>query len=311
MGAVSPTDDDAVVQALLAHADRLYAGSPDAFTPDRDAAAKQATRDGDKPLAARLKRLKRPSVAAWAVNLLVRRETGQIDDVLVLADSLRAAAQALDGEELRTLTRQRRQLTAALTTTARGLAKAQGVRLSPAVLDQVEGTLTAAMLDPVAAQAVRTGRLVTAFTSTGVSELDVTGVVAVPEALDVTATPVEGDDGGEEAGAAPPSLRVVPDDTARRAELTEVLEEARERVRSAEAGLADVDGSVETLQARRLQLQAEAEELRRRLAGLESEVDDVDDELEEADAAREEALAELDEAREEEARAADELHRLG
>src|SRR6188768_3484779 len=165
-------------------ADRLYGGSADGFTEARNAAAREV---GDKALAAQVKKLKKPSVAAWAVNLLVRRESTQIDSVLELAESLRAAAEALDGNELRALTRQRRQLTTALASTARSLARDAGVRLTGPVVDQVEGMLTAAMLDEVAAQVVRTGRVVTAFTSTGVSDLDVAGVVAVPESLDVQA----------------------------------------------------------------------------------------------------------------------------
>jgi len=296
-----------VPDELLAVAERLYAGTPEAFTPARDAAAKDCTRDGDKALAARVKKLKRPSVAAWALNRLVRRETDQIAGVLDLADSLRAAAEALDGEELRALTRQRRQLTAALTTTARTLAREEGVRLSGPVLDQVEGVLTAAMLDPVAAQVVRTGRLVTTFTSTGVSEVDVAAVVAVPEALGVAATPLAAPDGPADSEQAGPTLRVVRDDRLRREAAEEALEEARHAVQVAQEGLAEVEGSVATLQARRLQLQAEAEELRRSLAALESQVDDVDDELEEAGAAREDAEEALAEARRAEEDAEEEL----
>ena len=70
-------------------ADRLYAGSADGFTEARNAAAREVD---DKALAAQVKKLKKPSVAAWSINLLVRRESGQIDSVLDLADSLRAAA---------------------------------------------------------------------------------------------------------------------------------------------------------------------------------------------------------------------------
>ena len=158
-------------------ADRLYAGPADGFTDARNAAAKGVD---DKALAAQVKKLKKPSVAAWSVNLLVRRESAQIDSVLELAESLRAAAEALDGDELRALTRQRRQLTTALASTARSLARDAGVRLTGPVVEQVEGMLNAAMLDPVAAQAVRTGRVLSAFTSTGVSELDVASVVALP-----------------------------------------------------------------------------------------------------------------------------------
>lgn len=301
---MSETDTD---QTLAALADRLYAGSPEEFTDRRNAAAKEC---GDKAVAAQLKRLKKPSVAAWAVNLLVRREAGQIDSVLALAESLRAAAAALDGDELRALTRQRRQLTNALATSARSLAREQGVRLTGPVVDQVEGMLTAAMLDPVAAQVVRTGRVLTAFTSTGVSELDVAAVVAVPDALDVRATPVEGpveDDDGEPA---PVALHVVRDDGARLRAAQEALAEAAEELAGAQQELAEVEESVETLNARRLQLQGEAEELRRRLAEIESRVDEVDDELEEAGEARDDVQQAVTEASRAHADARREVERL-
>jgi len=84
---------------LLAVADRLYAEPLSDFTAARDAAVKDAS---DKELSGRIKALKKPSVAAWAVNLLVRREGDQIDQVLALGDSLRAAAASMAGEELPT-----------------------------------------------------------------------------------------------------------------------------------------------------------------------------------------------------------------
>lgn len=267
---------------LIAIADTLYAEPLGAFTAARDAAAKGAA---DKAFAARVKALKKPSLAAWAVNLLVRREAEQIDQVLELAVSLRTAAESLDGDELRTLTRQRRQLTAALTTAAGRLAREHGVRLTAAVADQVEGVLTAAMLDPVAADVVRSGLLIAAFTSTGISEVDLAAVCAVPESL------------GHRAPATspqPPTLHVVPDDAVRR-------EAAQDRVDQAELAFAEADRTVtelsvraEKLQARQLQLQGEIDELRRRLAGLEDDVDHLDDEVEDTEEARSEALEELD-----------------
>jgi vacuolar-type H+-ATPase subunit I/STV1 len=272
---------------LLSVAEQLYAGSAEEFTEARNAAAKGV----DRELAAEIKKLKKPSVAAWAVNLLVRSETEQIDSVLELAASLRAAAEALDGDELRALTRQRRQLTSALATAARSHARDAGVRLTGPVVDQVEGMLTAAMLDPVAAQVVRTGRVVTAFTSTGVSDLDVASVVAVPGALDVRATARPASETVEDDG--PPDLHVVPDDGAKRAAAEDALEEAEEQVAAAEAELAEVGRGVDDLNARRLQLQGEADELRRRLAAIEDEVEEVDDELEEAQEARDDAEAAL------------------
>jgi len=288
---------------LTAIADALYAGTVDDFTDARNRVAKDV---GDKDLAARVKKLKKPSVAAWAVNLLVRRESEQIDSVLGLAGQLRAAAEALDGEELRALTRQRRQLTTALASSARSLARDAGVRLTGPVVDQVEGMLTAAMLDPVAAQVVRTGRVVTAFTSTGVSELDVASVVAVPESIDVQATPVS----SEAEEPEPVALHVVPDGGAKLAAAEDALEEATQHVTAAERELASAEAVVEELNARRLQLQGDADELRRRLAAIEDDVDQVDEDLEEAEDTRDDAQVVLSEARRTQAAAEEDVARL-
>jgi DNA repair exonuclease SbcCD ATPase subunit len=254
---------------LVAIADDLYAEPVASFTVARDAVVKGCT---DKALAVRIKGLKKPSLAAWALNLLVRREADQIDQVLELAASLRIAADSLDGDGLRTLTRQRRQLTAALATTAGQLVREYGARLTPAVADQVEGMLTAAMLDPTAAEVVRSGMVVTAFTSTGVSELDPELVCAVPEALGHRAAAVQ---------PAAPILHVVPDHEIR-------VEAAQERVEEAELGLAEatqdlaeLEARSANLQARQLQLQGEIDELRRRLSGLEDDVENLDEEMDE------------------------------
>jgi hypothetical protein len=279
------------MSSLLEIADRLYAEPLTRFTPARDAAAKEVA-GADKELAAQVKALKKPSVAAWAVNLLVRREGDQIDQVLALGGQLRAAAESMAGEELRALTRQRRQLTNALAGTARDLAREQDVRLTSAVVDQVEGMLTAAMLDPVAAGVVRSGLVLTAFTSTGVSELDVESVCAVPEAL--------GPEVAHRASSVErpaPSLHLVPeDDRVRRAAAEDQVEEASRAVDEAREELGQVDDGLGKLRARRLQLQGEIDELRRRLAGLEDDVDAVDEELEETEGLREEAAAALEEA---------------
>lgn len=290
------------MEGLAAIADRLYAEPADGFTEARDAAARDC---GDRALAAQVKRLRRPSVAAWAINLLVRRESDQIDSVLGLADSLRAAAEALDGDELRSLTRQRRQLTTALASNARSLARESGVRLTGPVVEEVEGVLNAAMLDPVSAQVVRTGRVLRAFTSTGVCELDVASVVALPEELEMRSTPLEGGRAESAAG-----LRAVPDNGAKLAAAEDGVEEAGGRVAAAEQGLAEVERSIEELNARRLQLQGEADELHRRLAVIQDEVDRVDDGLEEGGDTRDDALAVLDRARHDLAAAEDAVDRL-
>ena len=90
--------------------------------------------------------------------------------------------------QLREFTKQRRQLTASVTTAARRMAREEGVKTTESVADQVEATLTAAMLETDAAKAVRSGLLVTALAATGLGDLDLSGAVALPDALGFSAT---------------------------------------------------------------------------------------------------------------------------
>jgi uncharacterized protein YhaN len=273
-----------VTDDLLGIADELYALPLGDFTPARDARAK-ALKGTD--LAAPVKALRKPSLAAWVVNLLVRRDADQVTQVLDLGAALREAAAGMQGEELRALTRQRRQLTAAVTTGARSLAAGEGVKVTPAVADQVESTLTAAMLDARCAEAVRSGLLVTALAATGVDEVDLGAAVATPDALGFTATATE---------RPPPDLHVVPDPDADEkavAAARAAVEETAAGLESARRAATDAATAVADLEARGLQLQAEAEELRRRLADLEAAYDEVEEELSDAEDARAEADRDL------------------
>jgi len=275
---------------LLQVADELYGLGLAEFTPARDARAK-ALKGTD--LGKQVKALRKPSTAAWVVNLLVRHETEQVDQVLAVGAALREAQAAMSGDELRALTRQRRQLTAAVTTQARGVAKERGLKVTAAVADQIEATLTAAMVDEGCAAAVRSGLLVAALTATGVDDVDLASAVAAPEALGFQATARDAEP------AARPDLHVVPDpdaDAKALAAARELLEAAQEEVESAQGGLDETAASVAELEARALQLQGEMDELRRRLAELESTAEEVDDELADAEDARAEAESALAEA---------------
>ncbi len=273
-----------MAEDLLGIADELYALPLGEFTAARDARAKELK---GTDLAAPVKALRKPSLAAWVVNLLVRRDAEQAAQVLALGAALREAAAGMQGDELRALTRQRRQLTAAVTTGARALASAQDVKVTAAVADQVEATLTAAMLDARCADAVRSGLLVTALTSTGVDEVDLESAVATPAALGFSAAPVV---------PAPPELHLVPDPDAgekARAAAAEEVEEAAAALTAARSDLADAVSTVADLEARSMQLQAEIDEVKRRLAELETAYDEVEDELADAEDARTEAADEV------------------
>jgi DNA repair exonuclease SbcCD ATPase subunit len=278
---------------LLEIADALYGLPQEDFTPARDAKAKELK--ADKELSAAVKKLKKPSVAAWVVNLFVRREAGQVDQLVAVGEALREAQEGMDGAELRALTRQRRQLTSAVTQQARALAKDEGVKVTTSVGDQVEATLTAAMVDPECARAVRSGLLTAALASTGVDAVDVAAAVAVPDALGFTATPTTGGPADGPAHAAP-DLHVVPADPdieaeRKREEAQAALAAAQETVGEVEASLAESTEAVAQLQARSLQLQSEIDEVRRRLSELETSAEETDEELEEAEQTQAEAEA--------------------
>ncbi len=275
--------EEEIVTALLQIADELY-GLPLAdFTPARDAKAKELKGDD---LGKQVKALKKPSTAAWVVNLLVRREQEQVDQVISVGEALRGAQASMSGDELRALTKQRRQLTAAVTLQARRLATEEGLKVTQAVADQVEATLTAAMIDEDCGKAVRSGLLVAALATTGVDEVELSNAVAVPGALGFEAT------ARDATPSAPPELHVVPDpdaDVKARTAAQERLDAAEDAVGEAQEAYDDATAAVEKLEARSMQVQAEIDELKRKLAELDETYEEIDDELGDAEDARTEA----------------------
>ncbi|MGW7579791.1 hypothetical protein ACWGKU_20395 [Kitasatospora sp. NPDC054768] len=107
----------------------LYDLPPGEFTAARDAAVAEARRSGDRQLAARIKALRRPTVAAYALNRLVRDHRGEVGGMLGLGEALRQAQARLAGPSLRELSTHRHRLVAAITARARAAAGASGVHL--------------------------------------------------------------------------------------------------------------------------------------------------------------------------------------
>ena len=158
----------------------LYGLAPEDFTATRNARAKEAKEAGDAELAAAVQRLRKPTTAAWLLNLLVRRHGDEVEQVLALGAQLRAAQGTLSGDDLRALDRQRRQLTHAVSEQARALGRDAGRRVSEQAATEVEETLRAAMVDETAGAALSTGLLTDTFSSTGLDAVDLTGLVALP-----------------------------------------------------------------------------------------------------------------------------------
>ncbi|GAB2931409.1 hypothetical protein [Streptomyces mayteni] len=139
--------------------DELYGLAPEDFTARRDAAAARARGAGDRELAGRIRSLRRPTLAAWACNLLVRAHGEETERFLALGEALRGAQRQLDAERLRELLAEQRTLVAALSDLAAGTAAESGHRLGETARQEVERTLLAALADAESARAWSTGRL--------------------------------------------------------------------------------------------------------------------------------------------------------
>ncbi|MEU6092842.1 hypothetical protein ABZ865_40050 [Streptomyces sp. NPDC047085] len=157
-------------------AKELYTLHPTRFVGARTARVDEALAAGKAALAAQIAALRRPTLSAWAGNLLVHAEPKQVARLLRLGESLRRAHRNLDRAQLRRVSRQQHVLVAALSERARALTAEMGHPIGPAAQRKVEQTLHAALADRSAAEKWATGRLVKAlvppadFTATAATE---------------------------------------------------------------------------------------------------------------------------------------------
>lgn len=181
-------------------ADEIYAATPAAFVAARTAHVKAAKAAGDKTTATELAALRRPTTAAWLVNLLVREASEQIEALLELGAAMRHAQARLSADALRTLTVQRQQVVRALAAQAHGLAADRGEQVSRDVLHQVQDTLQAALADPDLADQVRQGRLTHPLSYSGFGPAGLT-LVRAAESSGATAEPDQPAPADDEAAA--------------------------------------------------------------------------------------------------------------
>lgn len=276
------SDDD-----LLSIAEALYAGRPAAFVAERAARAKQARAAGDRDLAARITALPKPSAAASLVNRLVA-DGGGLDRVLELGAELRAAQEEGDRDRLRALGAERRDLLAEVTRSAAEQAEESGRKPSAAVLEDVQQTLQAVLIDDGAADAVRTGRLVHALTADGLDPADLTDAIGGPGAISSPrATTGRKDDdrsrNAEAARARAEAARREADDAADRThdaeqevqqrdetvqDLTARIAELQEHLESAQATLTEARRAADAAHTAEAELQAAADEAEALSGGL-------------------------------------------
>jgi hypothetical protein len=143
-------------------AEELYGLPPGEFTSARDARAKELRKEGEREAADAVKGLRKPTVAAWALNQLARGRPKDLERLLSAGEELRAAQEELlaGGERaaFQEAASSERELVAQLSADAATLASEAGHR-SGGLQEKLAGTLHAAALDEETAEELRAGRL--------------------------------------------------------------------------------------------------------------------------------------------------------
>jgi hypothetical protein len=258
--------------------DDLYGLPLDEFVPARNALARELRNAGRREDAAEVAALRKPSVAAWAVNQLVRTQRRAVAELLEAGDALRAAQDDVvagrgDGRALRAAAERERAAVGALTGAARGLLTSDGHELSQTIIDRLADTLNALALDDEARAQVQDGRLERELRHVGLG-VAATGSLPVPA-----------------PAPARPKKRTVDRAAEERAERerAEARAEARATEREARRRLERAERAAATASERRDRAAQALHDAEGELADAESELEEARDELGTA----EQALREL------------------
>ncbi|MBT1669529.1 hypothetical protein KK092_09065 [Curtobacterium flaccumfaciens pv. flaccumfaciens] len=265
--------------------------APQDFVAERTARQRSARKD-DRALATAIGKLRKPAPAAWVIDLLAH--DGALDDAVDLGPALRKAQADADPDAIRTLRRQRTEVVDALAQAGADLASDAGHPVTPAVLEQVRSTIEAAMADPHAGAAVRSGLLMTALESVGFDAVDLDGALADPDAVpdawsgsDAPPIPISQARGARKASrASRPAQRNAPerdadpepkrDPAADRKAARQAETAARTESRDADAALDTAEADLEQAEERRAELQRALEQAEAEITRLEAARDEAE-----------------------------------
>jgi len=145
--------------------DELYREHPDGFVAARNELSRELRAAGDREEADRIKKLRRPSVAAWLLNRAALSSPRSLQGFAEACGRLEEAqGRALEGDddavaEWRAAAARQREANAAVVETAAGLAGDAGHPVKPHALELVGETLQAASADADLRDRVMRGRL--------------------------------------------------------------------------------------------------------------------------------------------------------
>ena len=154
---------------------RLYSLPLEEFTRERDELAKRLRGDGETDAAAAVKALKKPSVAAWAVNQVQRDRPDEVRELIEVTEELHRVYAKLSSagarERLEETAEIQRRLIQSLVRCAEQLLEAGGHSASDETLMKVADTLRAAALDDEVREQVGRGRVVKERRAAGLGPL--------------------------------------------------------------------------------------------------------------------------------------------
>jgi hypothetical protein len=171
-------DETPVSDHLATAMQSLYAAAPDEFMAARSALVAAAKAAGEAEAAAEIGKLRKPSLAAWAVNLTARTAPDVVSALTDLGVQMRAAQSRMDTGSL---TAMRGDRDAAVDSFVRAASEAvggSGRSLSAAAQQDVRATAIAALADERASDAVTSGQLTRALSYSGFGEVDLAEAVA-------------------------------------------------------------------------------------------------------------------------------------
>lgn len=261
--------------------DDLYGAKPEEFTALRSELATTAKKRGDADAARRISAARKPTTAAWIVNLLALTNADAKRRLADLGDQLREAHAAMDGERIRELSSGQRRLVDELTRT--GFAEADVPDPSAALRDDVASTLQAAVADPDVA--ARLGRLTKAERWSGFGEFGDTAMVFTAARGKAKMEPAQKE-------PVPQEPAEDKDDVARRRR-----EEARAAVAAAERAKADADAATAELQSDLATARLRHGDARRRLRDAERGLAAAEEAYDKAKQASRDAAAAVKEAK--------------
>ena len=169
--------DDSGAAALADALAQLYAVLPDEFVATRTRLVQEAKASGETQVAKELGRARRPTVAAWAVNTVVREHPEEVERLQSLGQRMRRAQAQLDVAVMNRLQAERDHFLGTWADQADAAGRRAGRPLTAAVGEEVRATLIAALAEEEATRAVLSGQLTRSLRYSGFGGVDLSEAV--------------------------------------------------------------------------------------------------------------------------------------